>query len=84
VSAVYARSQRICEGIRAASLANQAGFVDSRPALRAAGARTPVHGPRDWKHLNETGYRLLGALVAGHLDDHPADACDDRWPEAPP
>jgi hypothetical protein len=84
VSQVYAHSQRICEGVRAASLANGAGFVDTRPALRAAGARQAVHGPRDWKHLNETGYRLLGALVAKHLDDRPSDPCDDRWPAAPP
>jgi hypothetical protein len=83
VAAVYARSQRICEGIRAATLNNGAGFVDTRPALRTAGTRAPVHGPRDWKHVNETGYRLIGALVAKHLDDRPADACDDRWPDAP-
>ena len=80
VSGIYARSQRICEGIRAATLKNGAGFVDTRPALRAAGARAPVHGPRDWKHVNETGYRLIGALVTQHLDDRLAETCDDRWP----
>ena len=82
-SAIYVRSQRICEGLRAATLRNGAGFVDARPTLRAAGSRQQVHGPRDWKHVNETGYRLIGALVAKHLDDRPADACDDSWPEAP-
>jgi hypothetical protein len=81
VTDVYARSQRICEEIRAAALRNGAGFMDSRPMLRAAGAQAPVHGPRDWKHLNEHGYRLLGALVAHHLGERPADACDDGWPE---
>ena len=82
-SAIYVRSQRICEGIRAATLRNGAGFVDARPTLRAAGSRQQVHGPHDWKHVNETGYRLIGALVARHLDDRPADACDDSWPETP-
>jgi hypothetical protein len=81
VSGIYARSQCICEGIRSAARNNGAGFVDTRPALRAAGARASVHGPRDWKHVNETGYRLIGALVAKHLDDRPADTCDDRWPD---
>ena len=81
-SAIYVRSQRICEGIRAATLRNGAAFLDTRPILRAAGARQPVHGPRDWKHVNETGYRLIGALVARHLDDRPGDACDDSWPTA--
>jgi hypothetical protein len=40
-----------------------------------------VHGPRDWRHVNETGYRIIGGLVAKHIDDRPAVACDDRWPE---
>ena len=81
VPQVYARSQRICEGIRAASLKNDAGFVDTRPELRAAGARQTVHGPRDWRHVNETGYRIIGGLVATHLDARAAGACDDRWPQ---
>jgi GDSL-like Lipase/Acylhydrolase family len=81
VPGIYAHSQRICEGIRAATLRNGAGFADARPMLRAAGSRQPAHGPRDWKHLNEAGYRLLGALVVRHLDDQPADACDDSWPQ---
>jgi hypothetical protein len=81
VSQVYARSQRICEGIRAVSLKNGAGFVDTRPALRAAGARQAVHGPSDWRHVNEIGYRIIGALVAKHLDVRPDDACSDRWPD---
>jgi hypothetical protein len=81
VPGISAHGQRICEGIRTATLRNGAGFVDARPVLRAAGSRQPLHGPRDWKHLNETGCRLLGALVVRHLDDRPADACDDLWPE---
>jgi hypothetical protein len=39
-------------------------FMDARPALRAAAAVNLIHGPRDWDHLNEIGYRALGALVA--------------------
>ena len=81
VSQVYARSQRICEAIRAASLKTGAGFVATRAELRAAGARQAVHGPRDWRHVNEAGYRIIGGLVATHIEDRPTDACDDRWPE---
>ena len=55
-------------------------FIDLRPAFRQAGARQAVHGPTDWNHPNEAGYRLLGAIVAKHLHDHPTDACDDSWP----
>ncbi|MEZ5888975.1 MAG: SGNH/GDSL hydrolase family protein [Xanthobacteraceae bacterium] len=80
VSQVYASSQRLCEKIRDASLKEGVSFVDLRPAFRQAGARQAIHGPTDWNHPNETGYRLLGAVVTKHLLDHPTDACDDSWP----
>jgi hypothetical protein len=80
VADAYANSQKICQRIRMVSLAKSVGFVDTRSALRAAAAERALHGPRDWNHFNEAGYRLLGTLVAAHLDDLPADVCDDRWP----
>lgn len=42
-------------------------FVDATPSLRAAAAAQVIHGPRDWDHLNEIGYRALGMLVATHV-----------------
>ena len=42
-------------------------FVDASPALRAAASTQVIHGPRDWDHLNEIGYRTLGSLVAAHV-----------------
>ena len=80
VADVYANSQKICERIRAISLAQAVGFVDTRPALRAAAAKQALHGPRDWNHFNEAGYRLLGELVTAHLQDFPTGACDASWP----
>jgi hypothetical protein len=44
--------------------------------LRKVAATTFVHGPRDWNHPNELGYRTLGALVAARLDQRTHDACD--------
>jgi hypothetical protein len=79
VAAVYANSQKICEKIREASLAQGIGFIDTRPALRAAGAELPLHGPRDWNHLNENGYRVLGSYLAGRLGAPAADGCNDQW-----
>jgi hypothetical protein len=79
-AAIYARSQMTCEKIRNATLAADAGFVDARPAFRTAAAKAFVHGPRDWNHPNELGYRTLGALVAGQLEKRGPDACDDTWP----
>jgi len=80
VSAVYERSQEICQKIRAISIAQGTEFIDTRPAFRKAAANRAVHGPRDWNHLNEAGYRLLGKLLAGRINERPADLCDDRWP----
>lgn len=42
-------------------------FLDATPALRAAASAQVIHGPRDWDHLNEIGYRALGSLVAAHV-----------------
>jgi hypothetical protein len=75
---VYARSQMACTKIRDATPEGVA-FVDARPALRRAGAQAPVHGPHDWNHPNELGYRTLGALVAEKIDQRDRGACDDRW-----
>jgi hypothetical protein len=44
------------------------GFLDATPALRAAASAQVIHGPRDWDHLNEVGYRALGSLVAAHVE----------------
>jgi hypothetical protein len=78
-TAIYARSQLTCEKIRAATVGAGAGFIDARPALRRAAAKAFVHGPRDWNHPNELGYRTLGTLVAQKIDQRAPDACDDRW-----
>jgi hypothetical protein len=64
---VAQRSDRMCDFVRRIALDLDLRFMDARPALRAA-ATQPVHGPRDWDHLNEAGYRALGALVAEGVD----------------
>jgi hypothetical protein len=48
-------------------------FLDARPALRAASAGVLIHGPRDWDHLNETGYRTLGQLIVPHIQPRRAN-----------
>jgi hypothetical protein len=46
-------------------------FLDARPTMRGLAAITVIHGPRDWAHFNEAGYRALGALVAAHVTARP-------------
>ena len=77
--AIYRNSQFICEGIRAISLQLGAAFIDTRPAMRSAASKRALHGPRDWDHFNEAGYRMLGSLVAARLRERPTDACNDNW-----
>jgi hypothetical protein len=83
---LYERSQKTCEEIRRISLAQGVRFIDMRPPLRAAGARQLIHGPRDWFHFNETGYRTIAGVLAQTLDDPASTPCRD-WndaAEAPP
>jgi len=48
-------------------------FVDATPALRAAAETRVIHGPRDWDHLNQTGYEVLGTLVAAQFQTNLGD-----------
>ncbi len=76
-SDIYAASQRICAQIRALTLKHNVRFVDMRPALRAAAASAVIHGPRDWNHFNEAGYRVLGETLARTIDDKASTECVD-------
>lgn len=68
---LWRNSNRLCGAVQDIAKAQDAAFRDARPALRTAAAQQLIHGPRDWKHLNQAGNR---ALVDGILD-HPAPAC---------
>lgn len=56
---------------RVASIAGKygAGFLDVTDKIREAGGGRFIHGPNDWKHFNETGYRILGEAVSDYLDN---------------
>jgi hypothetical protein len=62
------RNSDFISGLVQQSAAKQGlDFIDPRPSLRALAARTVIHGPKDWDHFNEAGYRALGAFVAPHV-----------------
>jgi len=67
-TAGVARSERnsdfMADLVRKNAQTHGMDFMDARPALRSAAALRVIHGPRDWDHLNEAGYRALGQLVA--------------------
>jgi hypothetical protein len=65
-------SDRMCRLIQAASAGLGAGFLDLRPAIRAAGARDVLHGPVDFKHFNRIGNETMGEAVAERISASPA------------
>jgi hypothetical protein len=66
---IATNTDRICNLVRAASEHNGVGFFNTRPALREVAATRLLHGPADWEHFNEQGYRTLGELLARRLDN---------------
>jgi hypothetical protein len=77
VGDIDAASQRTCEQIRKLTMAQGVRFLDMRPALRAAAANALIHGPRDWNHFNDMGYRVLGETLAKTIHDTASAACRD-------
>jgi hypothetical protein len=65
---VEASSDRICHLIRTAAIAQGAGFLDVRPAIRAASAHELLHGPDDFRHFNRDGMEVLGQAVAEQIN----------------
>ncbi len=76
VARIASHSEAICTMVRAASLRQGVGFIDSRPPLRTAATSGLIHGPVDWAHLNKDGYTVLGGALARRIQDEtPADPC---------
>ena len=40
-------------------------------------AKAVIHGPRDWNHFNEAGYRVLGETLARETDGSASTECVD-------
>jgi len=75
VAQISRNSDLICNLVREASARHQVGFFDTRPRLREAAAARLLHGPIDWVHFNEPGYRALGGLLADRMEDARVDPC---------
>jgi hypothetical protein len=75
-------SDLMCNLVHRTSRDWDIGFLDARPALRAAASTRVIHGPRDWYHFNEAGYRVLGDLVVDRLNgDTSSGACSQAVPD---
>ncbi|KMP10816.1 hypothetical protein UR09_02260 [Candidatus Nitromaritima sp. SCGC AAA799-A02] len=76
-------SARVCRLIEAVARKHEMGFVDTRPAIRKAGLKQAMHGPKDWQHLNEPGYRTLAESIVQAFFTPGAQAADFGCREQP-
>ena len=55
--------------VRMEEISKQAGIfhLDARPYLREGARNEYLHGPRDWKHLNQRGYVILAESIIPYL-----------------
>jgi hypothetical protein len=65
-------SDKIREEIGEMTRRCKVGFLDPTDTLREAARQHAIHGPGDWKHFNEAGYRILGRAIADYLHANPA------------
>jgi hypothetical protein len=67
VSQVAPASDAIASAVRSITQANDMDFLDTRHSLRAAARTKFIHGPRDWYHFNQEGYRVLANAIVPAL-----------------
>lgn len=66
---VTVRSELIAQEIRQACMNLGVPFLDARLHLRDAARTQTIHGPRDWRHLNEFGYRALAKAATAFVGE---------------
>ncbi len=67
---VKERSQEVCRRLEGIASENRMGFLDARKAIKKGTAKEILHGPKDWKHLNEKGYHVLSdAIITTFFDE---------------
>jgi len=68
-SEVRARSAYLRARIGKLTRAQGVRFEDATPDIEEEAQGRILHGPRDWLHFNEQGYRLLASVALRCLDD---------------
>jgi len=57
------RSEEIARAIEKITRQQSMVFLDTRPVILQAAQQQYIHGPRDWKHFNRTGYEALSKAI---------------------
>ena len=63
----------VCRGILNISQKLKVSFFDTTGYLRKASSKGYIHGPKDWDHLNELGYRAFSDSIS-HFILHPDES----------
>ena len=64
---IQPRSEDLRARVRALAGQLELGFVDTTPKMRALAREGLIHGPKDGRHFNRSGYSALGAFLAEEL-----------------
>ena len=72
---LFQRHLEVCQEIFNISQRLEVGFFDTTRYFCDASANGYIHGPKDWDHLNESGYRALSDSISQYIL-HP----DDPYP----
>ena len=67
------RHFEVCREILKISQKLQISFFDTTRYLRDASSKGYIHGPKDWDHLNELGYRAFSDSIS-HFILHPDES----------
>jgi len=64
---VRAASDNVRRSVREIVLSEKADFIDPTEELRTVASVEMIHGPRDWLHFNEKGYRTISRILASRI-----------------
>lgn len=65
---VLRRSRLISNSVKGIADKHNLSFIDTSDDIRKLSATTVIHGPMDWYHFNESGYRELAKSVLKQAD----------------
>lgn len=69
IAELHQRHREIKSAIAQSAQQQGTQFLDATAVLQQACASRPLHGPKDWNHLNADGYRVLGEWLAEQLTE---------------
>ena len=60
---------RIEHEIENIAIKNALTLISTYEKLKNLSLTKPIHGPIDWLHFNEDGYKVISDVIANHMHD---------------